>query len=93
MIRAYLTGERLTDGVHPTRCGVRNAEAIKPTVAAKETHIPGTARFPVACIRNVQIAGVKPPNAAVAQLYANENPVVRTSIGMISVRNTTIAPV
>ena len=42
--------------------------AISPTIAAKESHIPGIARFPVFWIRYVQIAGVNPPKIAVARL-------------------------
>src|SRR5215475_3069792 len=42
-------------------------------------------------MRYVQIAGPKPPRAA-PQLRAKENPVVRISSGMISVRNTLLAP-
>jgi hypothetical protein len=40
----------------------------------------------------VLIAGVNPPNAAVAKLYASAKPDVLTVVGMISVRKTTIAP-
>jgi hypothetical protein len=38
------------------------------------------------------MAGVNPPKTAVARLNASENPEARTSRGMISVMNGTIAP-
>jgi hypothetical protein len=38
--------------------------------------------LPVRSIRKVQIAGVKPPNSAVARLYENANAVVRTRDGI-----------
>src|SRR5580698_6380342 len=60
--------------------------------AANDNHNPGTARFPVSWISHVQIAGVKPPNTAVARLKAIENPAARTVAGIISARNGTMAP-
>jgi len=44
------------------------AVATSPQIAAKESQAPGTARLPVKWIRYVQMAGVKPPNTAVARL-------------------------
>src|SRR5258705_12193322 len=40
----------------------------------------------------LRIGGVNPPKIAVALLWIRENPAVRTSAGMISVRNTISAP-
>jgi hypothetical protein len=40
----------------------------------------------------VETAGVNPPKMPVARLYEKEKPETRTFAGMISVRNTTIAP-
>jgi hypothetical protein len=75
-----------------TREEVSSAVAISPHAAANDSHAPGIARLPVAWIRYVAIAGVNPPKIAVALLWIRENPAVRTSAGMISVRNTISAP-
>jgi len=42
--------------------------ADNPQAAASESHTPGIAGLPVSWIKYVQMAGVKPPNRAVAKL-------------------------
>src|SRR5215831_706085 len=66
--------------------------APKPHSVAKESQAPGIALLPEVWMSQVAIMGVKPPKVAVAKLYASEKPEVRTSAGMISVRNGIIAP-
>jgi len=53
--------------------------ASKPQNAAKDIHNPGAALLPVNSMRVVEIAGVKPPNSAVArQLIVLPSPIAPT---------------
>jgi hypothetical protein len=45
-----------------------SSAAASPQAAANISHRPATARLPVISIRKVLIAGVNPPNSAVARL-------------------------
>ena len=45
-----------------------NTVAMRPRTAAADIQRPGVALFPVALMRDSQMAGVKPPNKAVAKL-------------------------
>src|SRR5439155_25887826 len=76
----------------PRPVPVATQAAVKLMAAASDSHSAGAARFPVASIRYVATAGVKPPKMAVARLKASENAAVRTSGGIISARNGIIAP-
>ncbi len=48
--------------------GRATSAATSPQAAAAESQTPGMAWLPVAWIRAVQTAGVKPPKMAVARL-------------------------
>ena len=72
--------------------GDSSSVEIRLHAAAADNHAPGIARLPVTWIKYVQIAGVNPPKTAVARLKASENPEARTSRGMISAMNGTMAP-
>lgn len=65
---------------------------MNPHTAANISQQAGDALSPVAWTSSVEIAGVKPPNTAVARLNASENPTTRTFYGMTSVSAATIAP-
>ena len=60
--------------------------------AASESQSAGAARFPVASMRRVETAGVKPPKIAVAVTKASEKAAVRTRCGIISASSGIIEP-
>src|SRR6516225_11637675 len=63
----------------PPRPSIKEKRASKPQNAAKDIHNPGAALLPVNSMRVVEIAGVKPPNSAVArQLIVLPSPIAPT---------------
>src|SRR5262249_49773884 len=80
-----------SNAADPARA-VDSSAAVRLMAAASDSHSAGAARLPVASIRYVATAGVKPPTLAVARLKAREKRAVRTAGGIISARNGIIAP-